>query len=347
MEGHILNSVLQRIRANDGVYIPADVTHGRHIFFAVDNVDFAEDTPDGKRTLHATAMAIYQTCEPEDELPKLELTQTALQGTSTKKDILEAGTKLLDCTKPAVKPTSPVYTSFSLTRDVVLAANHLSQVSVWLLARTLGETEETLAGDETGQGDGEETVTQRNIPTWSAYNSLIASELLPITRVGTPPLIAAPAHEWNTLLTVLKQAQSISAKVVGPDRKTVISLNMGLYKPAKQMQMAREDMNHIVLRPGELHIVMAELRCIGAYIENSGLDFCWTEADLYGPVTVKQILEGKHVNRGLEAHLVTLQSLFNMYQAEFFKDHPEMQTELTAAAEALNQAFADDSCENV
>ena len=79
---------------------------------------------------------------------------------------------------------------------------------------------------------------------------------------------------------------------------------MGLYTPAKQMKMAREDMNHIVLRPGELHIVMAELRCIGAYIENSGLDFCWTEADLYGPVTVKQILEEKHVNRGLEAHLV-------------------------------------------
>ena len=42
MEEHILNSVLQRIRANDGVYIPADVTHGRRIF-AVDNVDFAED----------------------------------------------------------------------------------------------------------------------------------------------------------------------------------------------------------------------------------------------------------------------------------------------------------------
>ena len=122
---------------------------------------------------------------------------------------------------------------------------------------------------------------------------------------------------------------------------------MELYKPAKQMHMAREDMNHIVLCPGELHIVMAELRCIGAYIKNSGLDFCWTEADLYGPVTVKQILEGKHVNRGLEAHLVTLQSLFYMYQAEFFKDRPEMLRELTAAAEALSQAFADDSCEKM
>jgi hypothetical protein len=58
---------------------------------------------------------------------------------------------------------------------------------------------------------------------------------------------------------------------------------MGLYKPAKQLQMARQDLNNIILRPGKLHIVMAQLRNIGAYIENSGIDLSWTEADLYGP----------------------------------------------------------------
>ena len=59
--------------------------------------------------------------------------------------------------------------------------------------------------------------------------------------------------------------------------------------------MARKDMDNLVLRPGYLHIVMAQLRCIGTYIENSGIDFCWTESDLYGPSTVKLILEGKHL----------------------------------------------------
>ena len=28
---------------------------------------------------------------------------------------------------------------------------------------------------------------------------------------------------------------------MGPDRKTVITLDLGLYKPAKQLQMARKD----------------------------------------------------------------------------------------------------------
>ena len=91
------------------------------------------------------------------------------------------------------------------------------------------------------------------------------------------------------------QAQAINVKVVGQKRKTVISLDMGLYMPAKKLQMARHDLNNIILRPGEFHIVMAQLKTIGACIEHSGIDMAWIEADLYGPSTVSQILEGNHV----------------------------------------------------
>ena len=41
------------------------------------------------------------------------------------------------------------------------------------------------------------------------------------------------------------------------------------------------------------------------------------EADLYGPSTVSQILEGNHVKRSESAHLVTLQSLFTLYLEAF------------------------------
>ena len=71
VEAKIEDSVLQRMEQNDGVYLPPNVVKGRHVFFAVDNVDFAEDTYDGQHTLHGTAMAIYQKSAPEDE--KLEL----------------------------------------------------------------------------------------------------------------------------------------------------------------------------------------------------------------------------------------------------------------------------------
>lgn len=64
------------------------------------------------------------------------------------------------------------------------------------------------------------------------------NEPMPVAQVGTPPLIAVPAHQWQTLLTVLMQTQNISVKVVVPTRKTVVSLDMGLYQPAKKLQMA-------------------------------------------------------------------------------------------------------------
>ena len=57
------------------IYSP-DVVSGRHVFFAVDHVNFAEDTPDGKNTFHGTAMTIYQRQEPGDlalEVPEIRV----------------------------------------------------------------------------------------------------------------------------------------------------------------------------------------------------------------------------------------------------------------------------------
>ena len=97
---------------------------------------------------------------------------------------------------------------------------------------------------------------------------------------------------------------------------------MGLYKLAKKLQMTRQDLGHIIHRPGEVHIVIDQLRTIGAFIENSGLDMGWVESNLYGPSTVKQILGGNHVKRGEAAHMVILQALFSLYLEAFFVRHP-------------------------
>ena len=67
--------------------------------------------------------------------------------------------------------------------------------------------------------------------TWLGY--LLYEMTFQIHKVEKECVIV----EWNTLLTVLMQTQAINTKVVGPDRKTVISLDMGLYQPAKKLQM--------------------------------------------------------------------------------------------------------------
>ena len=122
-----------------------------------------------------------------------------------------------------------------------------------------------------GSGSGNQLVKSTEVPVWSGFNSLV-SDTMPVTWIGTPPLIAAPAHTWQTLLTVLMQA---SPEYHNKGCRSDISLNMGLYQPAKKLQMARQDLKHIILCPGKLHIVTAQLRTIHAFTENSGLDLCW------------------------------------------------------------------------
>ena len=123
-------------------------------------------------------------------------------------------------------------------------------------------------------------------------------------------LDCTPAHEWNTLLTVLMHVKTIGMRVAGSERKTVISLDMELYLPTKKLQMARNDLDHIIRCTGELYICMAMLRTISSYVENSGIDMCWVELELYGPSTVWQILDSNHVKRGENVHITTLQALW-------------------------------------
>jgi len=92
-----------------------------------------------------------------------------------------------------------------------------------------------------------------------------------------------------------------------PNKKTVVTLDMALYERAKQLEMTRNDYKgKWVLRLREMQIVM---RTAGNATEDSGLEDAWNEADIYGPVATRQILEVNHTKRALEAHMTTVQAL--------------------------------------
>ena len=67
LESQIEETVLNCIESEGGMFLPPDILKGQHVFFAIDNIDFSEDTPDGRRTLHGTGMAINEKVEPQDE----------------------------------------------------------------------------------------------------------------------------------------------------------------------------------------------------------------------------------------------------------------------------------------
>lgn len=57
---NIVQAVLGKMNENNGIFIPSSLTKDQPVFFAIDNIDLAIDTPDGKRQLHGTATAVYQ-----------------------------------------------------------------------------------------------------------------------------------------------------------------------------------------------------------------------------------------------------------------------------------------------
>lgn len=69
------------------------------------------------------------------------------------------------------------------------------------------------------------------------------------------------------------QVQKITAHVVGPDQKTVITLDMVLYERAKKLEhLYPENKIKWILRIGEFHTVLCTLQAVGTTIEGSVID---------------------------------------------------------------------------
>lgn len=117
------------------------------------------------------------------------------------------------------------------------------------------------------------------------------------------------------------QASQLRKLTVGDDHPTIISFDMALYEKVVQLLDARPDLKHTVVpRLGELHVVMAALRALGASMENSGIDDAWIEADVYGSATTRQILKCTHYKRAVRAHTYSYVALSEMSLEEFFKE---------------------------
>ena len=72
----------------------------------------------------------------------------------------------------------------------------------------------------------------------------------------------------------------------------------------------------------ELHTVFASLKAIGKYIDESGIDQSLVEADIYGPTTIQQIKERKHMKWGIDAYTTMYLALYKLYLAKLFEQYP-------------------------
>ena len=99
-----------------------------------------------------------------------------------------------------------------------------------------------------------------------------------------------------------------------------VFLDMDLYKRVFKLPYLQPDKykNKWIESPGQFHIALCALRCLGKTVEGSWLDDCWVEAELYSDTVVNQIINGQHYNRAIKCYQVTLQALSDLWWDAFF-----------------------------
>ena len=59
-ETAIANAVIDNVKENDGIYIPTNLQKDVFPMFHIDNIDWLQNTPDGKNTSHYLQMSIFR-----------------------------------------------------------------------------------------------------------------------------------------------------------------------------------------------------------------------------------------------------------------------------------------------
>lgn len=132
-----------------------------------------------------------------------------------------------------------------------------------------------------------------------------------VTKVGYMPILQAPAHEMDTLNTVVKKCMHVSS-VLG-QQYTVITVDQALYCKLVELKWANpEYQEKLVVQLGGLHISMCFLKTIGKHMNGSGLAEAWVESGLLGPNATESVLNGKAYKRAMRAHKITIQAMWQL-----------------------------------
>lgn len=352
LEKRIACGVSERMRESGGYCLPSFVKKNTPVFFAADNIDFLEDTADGQNTLHGTLLVINQKVNNK-ELPvnePLEIPKVST-GTDVETTYLHA---------PEIKLEPLRFEKFEFNSQAELLKKYETHDLAWFVAshaqRDTGDSHEEASGSdyESGIADTNDDSDDISIntcdinndshkpkesktdimPTWAATNSLLiqcssrhshhSGPPFQVVNTGiVAPLLRRPPTDYRALYTALCLAQGISTEIVGPHRKTVITLDLDLYERGIKLQSASGNTNWF-LRAGELHVCFASLHALGKYIEGSGLDSIATETGLYAPATLRQVLSGKAYKRGIEYHITLVLACYEL-MFETWKEDDKME----------------------
>ncbi len=231
----LAKKALDQYSENGNMPIPTNIAPGHFFQFSADNIDIIEETLDGRGTFHATQMVAFQRAVANtEEATNVEEVKLCPEKSLKSSVDLHA---LIQAPHSDVRPT-PVFEEQAQVEDLNPESPcEIAKVKdlAWLLARMR---------DSSGTG----------VPSWTGYNQVVTTVSEELTTVGYLPILNAPAHDKDTLWTVLMRCLHISL-ILNPGQSTVVPFDEQLYSKAKELQWTNPEMcKGLFLRLGGFHI---------------------------------------------------------------------------------------------
>ena len=356
-ETSIANTVIKNMELNNGVYIPPAMVKEVVPMSHLDNIDWLEDTPDGKNTTHYLILSIFQRSQSNTGNYSLEIDQDT------------PSLKLLENTFGLLLPhEKPVKNMFKRTKgssefqvkNVYLRGDNIRH---WLLVRSLEylfrnnasivignffeqdeimevscnneepntELHDPVLDFDVDNEKGESNMPDTSeisvyhdplLPSFAALNSLIKDIDLGIANIFAIPLIPGPASSYSAIYTALMKAQGITIWTCSSKASTIVSLDLDLFEKAYQLVNIDDTLRgQFVLCLGELHIVFAHIRAIGSFLNSSGIGEAWMAAGWYDSgCLIREVLECGNMKRALEAHEASLLTINHLLIESVFNN---------------------------
>ena len=286
---------LSSMDGETGAVIPPNLAEGRFIHFSADNIDINEGTLDGQKKFHATQIAAWQRGpEPVDIL------ESIFPSKQTSLDVPEE--------------MNTIFPSY--VREGSAEPIFKQDVREEWFQQKVGDCRAAQRGIATDMVFHILRQNQDPKPGWTHFNEKHAKTDPEVTTVGYMPIILAPAHNLDTLNTVIKRIMQVANSF--NQTHVVLTVDQALFPLLMELKWAVPEYKDVLIpRLGGLHISLNFLKALGQHMQNCGLAEIWIESGLLGPRTTERVLEGKDYSKGMRAHKITFQALWQLLLPHF------------------------------
>lgn len=289
----------------DGFFTPSQLKPGRLTHFAVDNLDFQENTKDGT-TMHGTTHAIYQYPNLDEQQSTANVSVPLVKTRSSCHVNVDTFTTT-DCgltLKDRQRGRALAGVELQIKPSEKPIDFHPN--TLWLL----------IGMDCNNDATSEESNTHL---TWNAFHKSLMEDdpqRARATVIGYGPFFPESPTKPDVVQASLDYCMKVSQKL--GQQHCVVTCDQAIYEIALGLQKKDPDkFNTLVLRMGGFHIACNFMGAIGHFMKSSGIEDVLVEAGVCGPGTANKYMAGTDYYGMLRAHSLVLAALFQLHWNTF------------------------------